>query len=152
MKKRGFTLVELLVVIAIIGVLSSVVFATLSSSRARARGAAALQTFGSVTATLRVCMNDGLSINYPNETQNGRAAAAPGVPVLTCTGGAEYVALPAGWIYCDNVAGLQTATTCGNDISQQVAGSSFSFVVESPADASKITCTQDGCTKVADSD
>lgn len=39
MKSRGFTLIELLVVIAIIGLLSSVVFASLNSTRGKARDA-----------------------------------------------------------------------------------------------------------------
>ena len=50
MKKtpRGFTLIELLVVIAIIGILSSVVLASLNTSRGKSRDAAVLSNMDSL--------------------------------------------------------------------------------------------------------
>jgi len=61
---RGFTLIELLVVIAIIGVLSSVVLASLNSTRAKARDAQRLADMHAVVQALELyaLQNDG---TYP---------------------------------------------------------------------------------------
>jgi prepilin-type N-terminal cleavage/methylation domain-containing protein len=145
--KRGFTLIELLVVIAIIGILASVVLASLGSSRAKARVAAAQGTMRSVQTGAAVCINDAspLAPAVPTETNNGGGAAI-------CTGNsATYSALPSGWIYCAGTTGTQGVGDCGDEVSTGTA-TAFSLVAESHADGYKITCSESGCTTATDTD
>jgi type II secretion system protein G len=53
-KNKGFTLIELLVVIAIIGILSSVVVATLNSARTKARDAARVSDLKQIQVALEL--------------------------------------------------------------------------------------------------
>lgn len=52
--RKGFTLIELLVVIAIIGILSSVVLASLSTARAKSRDAKRISDVGQVQLALEL--------------------------------------------------------------------------------------------------
>lgn len=65
MQHRGFTLIELLVVIAIIGMLSSVVLASLSSARMKARDARRLQDAKQVQTALELYYNDNNTYPTP---------------------------------------------------------------------------------------
>ncbi|MDB5245390.1 MAG: gspG [Parcubacteria group bacterium] len=63
--KKGFTLIELLVVIAIIGLLSSVVLASLNTARAKARDATRLSDMQQLKLSLELYY-DANSNQYPN--------------------------------------------------------------------------------------
>ncbi|MEO8637657.1 MAG: prepilin-type N-terminal cleavage/methylation domain-containing protein [Candidatus Taylorbacteria bacterium] len=80
--KRGFTLIELLVVISIIGVLASIVMASLITARDKAKIAATKATLSSLKAAVAICNNSGSGLFL--ETVAGSAACL-GEPALLPT-------------------------------------------------------------------
>lgn len=63
-KKRGFTLIELLVVIAIIGILSSVVLASLNTARAKGADAAVKSNLNNIRAQAELVYDSATPNSY----------------------------------------------------------------------------------------
>lgn len=75
--KTGFTLIELLVVIAIIGVLASIVLASLNNARKKSRDARRITDIKQIQLALELYF-DGQSNHYPQA--NTSACVAPASP------------------------------------------------------------------------
>ena len=74
--KKGFTLIELLVVIAIIGILSSVVLASLATARQKSRDAKRISDVGQIQLALELFFDANQS--YPSTTPSGFSPSVAG--------------------------------------------------------------------------
>ena len=147
-KKGGFTLIELLVVIAIIGLLSSIVFASLSGARAKGRVAAAQGSMRDIITAAILCKDESQAIKLPTETNNGGdaavcwVAAADGTPSAAASTivTTKYRALPTGWLFCNDVTTENPATACGSNVSAATTPK-----IVAVGDSKVITCSDSGC-------
>ena len=102
---RGFTLIELLVVIAIIGILSSVVLASLNSARVKGRDAARISNVKSLETAMELYYNDNGGYPTSNGSGNGDVllsdamlvsklvpAYIPSMPAILVADGDHYYA------------------------------------------------------------
>ena len=85
--RAGFTLLELMVVITIVGLLATVILASLSNSRGAARDATRVQSVKELQKALELYRNANAG-NYPCATANpgcSATGAAAGVTINTAT-------------------------------------------------------------------
>lgn len=79
-RERGFTLIELLVVIAIIGILSSVVLASLNSAREGSRDARRISDIKQLQLALELYFDDNGS--YPNAISSSNLVDPGYIPTI----------------------------------------------------------------------
>lgn len=84
-ENKGFTLIELLVVIAIIGVLASIVLASLNSARKKSRDARRIVDIKQIQLALELYF-DGQSNNYPPASTTCSTTVAYGLEDLVAKG------------------------------------------------------------------
>lgn len=92
---KGFTLIELLVVIAIIGILASIVLASLNSARVKSRDARRVADIKQIQLALELYYND--NAKYPATTTSLATTYISVVPTDPQTGGSyKYAGLGSG--------------------------------------------------------
>ncbi len=129
--KRGFTLIELLVVIAIIGILASVVLASLNTARSKGSDAAVKSNVNGIRVGAEV-VYDNLANRYSSVADAYSAAC-----------GAIAIATPATFVFNDSNVQAQVdgAVTAGGLESKCAYGATF-YVIAVPL---KSTPTQAWC-------
>lgn len=122
--RKGFTLIELLVVIAIIGVLASIVLASLNNARKKSRDARRITDIKQIQLALELYFDGVGASNYPTATATCDATTnARGLEVLSTNNYIPQVPRdPQGgcYLYTSNSAAPRTTYHLGATIEDTV--------------------------------
>jgi prepilin-type N-terminal cleavage/methylation domain-containing protein len=136
-KQKGFTLIELLVVIAIIGILSSVVLASLNTARGKGSDAAVKSAMSSLQAQAAIYYDGAGAQTYLN---GGAAVTSP--TLAACTEAGTVFTDPQAANIVQNIflngnasTALCTASSTAYTISVTLKGSGTSWCVDSNGNA-----------------
>ena len=135
---RGFTLIELLVVIAIIGLLASIVLASLNSARKKSRDARRLADLKQLQNALELYANDN-SGNYPSSgTTVPAAGETAGTALAALVTGQFIAAIPGDPLAGSNVYKYRTVPV-GNT-ANNATGYCMGTDIEGTAPTPSSTC------------
>lgn len=137
-KERGFTLIELLVVIAIIGILSSVVLASLNSARKKGRDARRISDLKQIQLALEMYY-DSNSSEYPDAMSSLAPTFISKVPTDPQGGAYSYDNLTSAGADCAVASG-----TCTNYVLGATLEDTTNAALSSDIDGtvgSVVTCT-----------
>lgn len=136
--KKGFTLIELLVVVAIIGILASVVLASLNSARAKGGDAAVKANIAGVRANAELQYDTMLGC-YSNTGTACTATTPAVVAVGACpaSGVANVFGFPG---IAQQITAAKTAGAGLNSCSATVGGTAYAVVSQYKSDPLKGWC------------
>ena len=120
---RGFTLIELLVVVAIIGILSSIVLASLNTARIKGADAARISDVNSIETALEMYYND--NGGYPTSSNSSNGDVWFSDSILTSKLVPKYISSMPALLIADNdhyySLGVTSGVSTGYDLLIYVA-------------------------------